>query len=198
MIEAYPLQWPLGYKRTPSQKRIKSRFQQSANMAQMFLRSEVARLGAANLVVSSNAPVKKDGTLYSDWMNKKIDDPGVAIYFIYRKKEMSMCCDQYATVWENVYALAKGIEALRGIERWGISEFMERSFTGFAALPEYADSVSISIWNVLGLFERPDDKKDVEKAYREMAKTAHPDAGGSTEGFQILRNAYKQDLSTYE
>lgn len=111
-MEAYPLQWSLGYKRTNS--RINSKFKQGMDASQRFLRDEINRLGARNLIVSSNIPVRKDGGLYSDYMSRKMDDPGVAIYFKYKGKDISMCCDQYRSVWENIYALGKGIEALRG------------------------------------------------------------------------------------
>jgi hypothetical protein len=127
MKDAYPLAWPIGYKRTKS--RTKSLFKQTPDNAQKHLRDEISRLGASNLIVSSNCMVRNDGFVYSDMSNSKIEDPGVAIYFKYKGKEITMCCDTYERVWENIYALAKGIESIRAIERYGISEFMERAFT---------------------------------------------------------------------
>ena len=111
MYETYPLQWPAGYKRHSPAERIYSRFEQTMDKAQRFLRTEIARLAGTDLIVSSNIPVRRDGGLYADYMNRKLEDPGIAIYFKYNGKQISMCCDQYLRVWENIYALGKGIEA---------------------------------------------------------------------------------------
>lgn len=194
MYEAYPLQWPMGYKRTS--RRFSSRFKTTMDTAQNFLRAEVNRLGGISLVISTNIPTRQDGGLYADWMRRKIDDPGVAIYFRYKGKEVSMCCDQYLTVWENIYALGKGIEALRGMERWGVSEFMERAFTGFAALPHAEDENDI--WLILGLGSKPLDKETVNAAYKAKCKTEHPDTGGSNDRFVRLKTAYDKALSFYK
>ncbi len=195
MIEAYPLQWPAGYKRNAW--RISSQFKQTMEKAQRLLRIEISRIGGTGLIVSTNIPVRKDGLLYSDWMRKKIDDPGVAIYFKYKGKDISMCCDQYEHIWENIYALSKGIEALRGMDRWGVSDFLERAFTGFKALPESTMSEAI-IWQVLGLKERPATKEKVTEAYKAQAKLVHPDiATGSQERFVLLQEAYKKALQFF-
>lgn len=135
-IDAYPLQWPVGYKRTPPDKRTRAPFKQTPDKAQKFLRQEIERMKATDLIISSNVPVRKDGFLYSDQMSAEIDDPGTAIYFKYQGRDVAMCCDRYVRVMDNIYALGKGIEALRGMERWGVSEFLQRAFTGFKALPE--------------------------------------------------------------
>lgn len=195
MSEAYPLTWPVGYPRTTN--RIRSPFLQSMDKAQKFLRKEIDRLGARKLIVSSNIPIRKDGMFYADWMSKKIDDPGVAIYFTYKGKEISMCCDQYLLVWENTYALGKAIEALRGLERWGVSDFLDRAFTGFTALPPSV-TPEVNIWHVLGLTEKPADLKDVVTAYRKKALEVHPDQPtGSKEKFQALQEAYEKALSFF-
>lgn len=99
-MEAYPLHWPTGYKRTTH--RIHSRFEQTMDKAQRFMRDEIIRIGGTQLIVSTNIPVRKDGGLYADWMKKKMEDTGVAIYFQYKGKSISMCCDQYNKIWENV------------------------------------------------------------------------------------------------
>jgi hypothetical protein len=198
MKEAFPLHWPEGYKRTNPGYRKRSQFKQTMDGAQRFLRAEVDRLGASSLIVSSNIPIRQDGGMYADWMRKKIDDPGVAIYFKYKGKDVSMCCDQYVSIWENVYALGKGIEALRGMERWGVSEFLDRAFTGFTALPSSNAIATIDIWLVLGLNVKPDNVDAVHAAYKAAAKKAHPDTGGSTIAFQQLQEAHNKALRFYQ
>ncbi|WP_430900511.1 MULTISPECIES: J domain-containing protein [unclassified Paraflavitalea] len=185
-MEAFPLHWPIGYKRTNS--RIHSRFKVTMDKAQRFLRSEVSKLGGSNLIVSTNIPLRKDGMLYSDWMSRKIDDPGVAIYFKYKGKDIAMCCDQYNKIWENIYALGKGIEALRGMERWGVSDFLDRAFTGFTGIPEKVE-VKKEWYEVLGVSQSA-NAEQIRKSYREKAMVTHPDKGGSPEAFQLVKEAF--------
>lgn len=190
MIDAHPLQWPFGYKRSKSRK--SSAFKQTAENAQKFLRNELYLMGATNIVVSSNIPVRKDGWMYGDMANEKISDPGVAIYFKHKGIDIVMCCDTYFRVWENVYALGKGIEALRGMERWGVSEFMERAFTGFKALPEAREQ---QWFEILGV--PPASPADIIKeAYRKLVQIHHPDKGGTVDGFTRIKNAYLQGLES--
>lgn len=184
----------MGYKRTEC--RISSAFKQTMERAQQFLHEEIKRLGARDLVVSSNIPVRKDGLFYTDWMNRRIDDPGVAIYFKYKGKDVAMCCDQYLKIWENVYALGKSIEAMRALERYGVSEFLERAFTGFAELPpivSQTQKTEQTIWEILGLNGKPLTLEDVKAAYREKAKVLHPDMPtGDADKFRELNSAYEQ------
>lgn len=194
MIEAYPLHWPVGYKRTASQ--INSRFKITMDQAQRFLRAEISRMGGTELIVSTNIPIKKDGLMYADWMSRRMDDSGVAIYFTYKKKKISMCCDQYIRVWENVYALGKGIEALRGMERWGVSDFLDRAFTGFKALP---DSIEMDYaWYKILNVDQNASVDEIKAAYKAKVKVAHPDAGGSVASFNLIQKAYDQGMSLHK
>lgn len=192
MIEAYPLQWPIGYKRTGSTYRTSSPFRQSMDKAQRSLSIELKRIGASSVITSTNVPIRKDGMMYVEYMDRRLDDPGVAVYFKYKGKDVVMCCDKYIRVWENIYALSKGIEALRGMERWGVSEFLDRAFTGFKALPE---SIDQQWWQVLGI--NPDaDPDQIKIAYRNLTKVHHPDAGGNVEMFNRINKAYQQAIAT--
>jgi hypothetical protein len=65
--------------------------------------SELRLLGAAEIVVSSNVPVKADGLLYAD--NKRIDDPGIAVYFTFKKKKLVMARDAFTSVAGNLRTL---------------------------------------------------------------------------------------------
>ena len=194
-MEAYPLQWPLGYKRT--EQRTWSQFKQSMESAQNFLRDEIRRMGAADLVVSTNLPIRKDGMLYTDSMKRKIDDPGAAIYFNYKGKPISMCCDKYLSVGENIYALGKGIEALRGLERWGISDFLDRAFTGFMELPENAGPSTQEKWYEVLEVDPKASLFEIKVAYKLKTKQSHPDSGGSTEEFLRVKAAYDQGIKSF-
>lgn len=193
-IDAFPLHWPLGYKRTSEGQRIRSPFKQSMETTQKFIRRQIDLLGAAGMIISSNIPVRKDGGLYTDYMSRKIDDPGVAVFFRLGSAGegyVSMCCDQYMTVWENLYALGKSIEAIRALERYGCSEFMQRVFTGFKELP--LETSGRPWWEVLNV-HRMASASEIRQAYLVKAKAAHPDAGGSPEEFIKVQKAYEEAL----
>lgn len=194
MAESFPLDWPLGYKRTKT--RIQSKFKESLDGSQLFLQAELRRLGARKVVISSNIPLRRDGGIYTEYLSKKIADPGIAVYFTYKDQQVVMCCDQYEYPWENVSALGRGIEAIRTMERYGVSEFMERAFTGFKALPETVQVSSQPWFQVLGVNENS-SKDDIKNAYRKLAQVHHPDSGGgNNEMFHRITNAYQQGLAS--
>lgn len=192
MIEAFPLDWPLGFQRTDRAKRKHSNFKQTPGAAQDFLHNEVRRIGGKRLIVSTNIPVRKDGMMYVDYITKRQEDPGVAIYFEMDGDQVSMCCDQYEKVLDNLYALGKSVEALRGIDRWGCSEFIKRAFSGFKALPE-SGSAAGTFWDILDL-QPTRDEDLIKQMYRAQSKKHHPDAGGDPDKFDSLTKAYDQAL----
>jgi hypothetical protein len=145
MVEAFPLQWPQGWQR--SRLQISSRFETNTTKALSLLNGEVSRLGGRSLVISTNVPLKADGTMRAD---REPVDPGVAVYFQRNEKPVVFACDKFDVVRDNLLAIAKTIEAMRGIERWGASEMMERAFSGFKGLPEKA-SEGEDCWKVLEL-----------------------------------------------
>ncbi len=197
-ITAYPLTWPVGYKRTPDAYRTWSRFNQSYGKAQNFMRDEVQRLGGSNLIVSTNLRIRKDGMLYADELNRKIDDPGVAIYFQRKGKPVAMCADKYLRIWENMYALGKSIEAMRGMDRWGVSEMLDRAFTGFTALPDAIVTAAPNWWEVLGFDNNPGSICAVKARYYELVKQHHPDVGGDTKKIKLINWAYTEALKQLE
>jgi hypothetical protein len=85
-------------------------------------------------------------------------------------------------------AIEKTIEAVRGIDRWGASEMLERAVQAFEALP-----APKSCWDVLGL--RPGASRDeISLAHRDKARRAHPDAGGSASAMAELNAARDEAL----
>lgn len=188
-MEAFPLHWPFGYKRTVSKKR--SAFKKTMAEAQKALHDEIRKLGGRELIVSTNIPVRKDGFFHNDWNKKNISDPGVAIYFKFKGKDVSMCCDQYENVWENTYALAKGIEALRGMDRWGVSEFIDRAFTGFTQI----EGIKVRSWYEILEVDRICTVDQVKTNYRRLARLYHPDLNehykGDDSKIKEINNAFE-------
>lgn len=123
------------------------------------------------ITISSDIPLRADGMPRAD--RGEPQDPGIAVYFKFDGRDLSFACDSYETTRDNLRALALTIKALRGIQRWGASDLMDRAFRGFAALPEKATSP----WReTLGFKEQDLVTADkIESRYRELVKKHHPD-----------------------
>jgi hypothetical protein len=134
--DAYPLAWPQGWDRTPRHRRSSGAWRSNSfYIVRRALENEIARLGGRYAVISTNALVRQDGAPYASEIGKVHDDPGVAVYFERKEKQMVFACDTYDRIWKNMRAITKTIEAIRGIERWGASDMLERSLSAFQALP---------------------------------------------------------------
>ena len=191
-VQSYPLQWPEGWARTPWEKRTDGRrFNTTFTKARDDLFHELKLLGAKSPVVSSWLPVRRDGMPYADQARRRIDDPGVAVYFQLRGRQMVMARDAFWTVHDNLRSICLGVAHLRGLERHGGGQMMERAFAGFAALaaPDTRDPFAI-----LGL--RPDAASvaGINYQFRNLAKKHHPDNGGSVEEMQKLTWARDEAL----
>ena len=185
-FDSFPLFWPFGVKRSGGSTWSRFSPKLSLKVARDALKDEVRRLGAENLVISTNMRTREDGDVYSN--AKEPDDPGVAIYLRFRDAPRSMACDQYRRVRDNTWALAKTISAMRDIDRWGVSEMLERMFTGFKALPAPTGRP----WNVVLRVDPHVDTNTVRAAYRALAMKSHPDAGGGESEYQEIIQAWDE------
>jgi len=191
VTEAFPLAWPEGWPRTPSNRRGSSRFGKNLGFNQIReLQDELRRLGARNVVISSNVPIRQDGLPYSSESKRRYDDPGVAVYFTLKGKQLSMARDSYWTPWENIRSLVLAIDAIRSIERHGGSTMMDRAFSGFTALPKPGGA---DWWEVLQV-PRSAGRMIIEAKFRELARDRHPDRGGSDDQMAELNRARAQAL----
>jgi len=135
------------------------------------LAGEIQRLGAINELLSTNVPVGLKGLPYSGSAEPR--DPGVAIYFDLKDKPVCMACDKWDRVADNIAAIAQHIDALRRIDRYGVGR-VEQAFAGYAALPPSAEDWRI----ILGVGDYA-TLDQVDAAFLEKARSAHPDAGGT-------------------
>lgn len=181
---SFPLSWPEGRPRTSYRKNAR-KFDTGNKSFSHFrddLLDELRRLGATRIILSSNVPLRNDGLPRAD--AREPIDPGVAIYFDFKQKPMCFACDRFDYVRQNLRAITLTIEAIRGIQRWGSSDMMERAFRGFTALPERASEA----WRDVFGFEHNQKvtSDEVETAFRRLAHSAHPDKGGTLDQWQHL------------
>ena len=122
------------------------------------------------------------------------EDKGVAVYFNLKGESQVFACDKWKRIEDNMRAIRKTIEAIRGIERWGSSEMMNRAYMGFIALPEVSKESAVPIWwKVLGV-NRYASIAEIENAYQVAAKKTHPDAGGSHDEFVKVTKAREETM----
>lgn len=190
MTQAHPLQWPVGKPRTVSPRHSAFKVA-SIDKATKALLHELRLLGAEHVVISTNMRLRAtDGLPYS--RDKMPADKGVAVYFSYLLKQMTFACDQWEELKDNIYAIAKTIEALRGIERWGSGDMMQQAFSGFLALP--APALKRDPLVVFGFKRLPASYAEVKARWRELAAKYHPDNQDThdAEKFEELRQAHEE------
>ncbi len=185
---AYPLSWPVNWPRT-SFRRVSNFGAHSVAGATEEVLAQLKMLGVGNwnVVISTNLALRNDGLPRSD--QKTPADPGVAIYFKLKDRPTVLACDKWGKVEENIWAIAKHIDAMRGQNRWGVGN-VEKAFAGYAALPAPGESTAATWYNVLGVQEACTFEYAQER-YREEARACHPDArGGSHESMVRLNTAW--------
>lgn len=188
--EAFPLTWPEHWPRTARERIQQSRFGTWAKPVTMakacqLLYDELRRLGVSDIIVSSNVRVRLDGLPMSG--QAQPNDKGIAVYFKFKGRQTVFACDKWHRVEDNLYAVAKHVEALRGQHRWGVGS-IDQAFRGYQALPER--SGGSAWWEVLGVAINASEEQ-ITNAYRAKAKLAHPDTGGSHEKMTALNDAYR-------
>ena len=198
--QAYPLHWPAAWPRVPESDRREARFSYGRGQqgwsrtrgASLFvavnnLLEELDRLGAANVVISTNIPVRRDGLPYSN--RREPDDSGVAVYFNLAQENKCFPCDRWDRVADNIHAIGLSVGALRGLDRWGASHMVDAAFKGFRALP-----AGPQWWETLGLSSDSAGAEEIKRAFRQKAKIVHPDQGGNSEEMIRLKEAYDTGL----
>ena len=151
------------------------------------LNRELAMLGAKYLTISSNLRLRDDGQPAGQQPNPS--DPGVCVYFRLSGQPRCLPCDRWDRAADNLAAIAKYVEALRGQIRWGVGS-ADVAFAGFKALPNggaeaivtpermtvevatrvVASAAGVAVTDVLDRSRWPD-------VYRDGAKHRHPDSG---------------------
>lgn len=198
MIEAYPLCWAPGWKRTTNPKRSRFGKHQLPTVARSKdnVLSVLRLMGAKDVIISTNIKLRNDGLPYSGL--KEPDDRGVAVYF--KKKindqwqDLCIACDTFDHVGCNLHAIGLSIEAMRGMERWGCSEILNRAFTGFKALPEEGTKTQSSWWEILDVPQNASED-EIKTAYRTKAALHHPDKpGGDHDQFILIQQSYEQGI----
>ena len=155
------------------------------------LRYELARITAADVVIEAGYKphqVRADGWPYS---NAVPEHHQIRVSFKTGKVSMSFFQGLFggsiSCVPYNVWLIAMTLEALRAVDRYGCTQGGEQ-YRGWAQLPGGSAPIAAAEWaNVegarafLGQMCVLPSGTELSKLWREAAKVAHPDAGGSNE-----------------
>ena len=194
--QAYPLSWPAGWPRTRFTATSGFGSHTITECVDDILR-QLRLIGAQSVVISSNLVLRNDGLPRSG--QGQPNDKGVAVYFKLNKADRVLACDRWTRVEDNMWAIAKHIDAMRGQQRWGVGT-IEQAFTGYAALPAAGQSDQQAWWQVLGLggnlagMEPQMAAAYINTAYKAEARKRHPDAGGSDKAMAELNVAREEGL----
>ena len=193
MTYEYPLSWPPGFPRTkyPAQ----SRFDTPEERVKRNLEFQLDLMDATNVVVTTNSELRRDGRPYA---NQHISDTGVVVYFTRKGREQAIARDNWDSIRDNLQAVAKTIEAVRGVERWGLARWsMLHSRASLPSprqqLPAFRCGPGVRGTRCLGV--APDAPREViEAAGKAMQRKTHPDADGSDWEFQEVQEAIQEAM----
>jgi hypothetical protein len=183
-----------------------SRFRASWDDTIRLLLSEVDQLDGSLVVVQVDADpteIRRDGMLRA---RARVNFPGVKVSFDSRHGPLTYATDAYEQRWgsdmtswqANVRAIALALEALRAVDRYGVTHTGEQ-YRGWTALADkpyaHGEMTVVEAERVLrdaaGLPADASlgDKGSITAAYRIAARTMHPDAGGNADAFQLITTA---------
>lgn len=177
------------------------------------LKAELHRIGVREAVMQlavRERDIRIDGGLRAD---AKPSHPGVVLSFTHpRQGPVTFACDKWVTWQANIRGITKALEALRLVDRYGITQSGEQ-YAGWKELPsgvpmsqgyvEEALSPPEAARIIAGAVSGPHDlgqnttlvltDPDFRKyAYRQAVKLAHPDAGApESDGFLRIQKAMK-------
>lgn len=169
-----------------------------------LLDRELHALGAREFVMlidCTEVDLKLNGDLRA---SARPSTPRVAVSFTSTKGPLMFACGRFNDWRDNVRAVALGLEALRKVDRYGITQAAEQ-YRGFQPLPpgspmpppsgrmsveeaarlmlDLADEHVAAVADVLR------DPSIASVVYRAAAKRHHPDAGGDAVTFRRLTEA---------
>lgn len=174
-------------------RRTLSNFSASWSATLAELSREMRHLNARNgelLVAIRPDDFRLDGKPRA---NAKQEHPGVILSFDSSVGHLSYPCDTFTRWQDNVRAIALALEALRKVDRYGVTKRGEQ-YRGFLALEATAAPAGFATaddalaflgkFTSLGLAEMKTIDGAPTRALRRAQRETHPDAGGDAATFQ--------------
>jgi hypothetical protein len=180
--------WPGGL--TPPHRRRYSQFGASMSSTLETLRRELGELGAKNVVMQialREQDFRIDGYPRA---NSRPEHPGVILSMDTQHGPLSYPCDTFTDWHDNLRAIALALEALRKVDRYGVTRRGEQ-YAGFKAIGSgiampaqmTADEAMRVLLAAAGV-----DEVD-ERTFRLAQRSTHPDYDGTAEEFDRVMQA---------
>jgi hypothetical protein len=191
-------QWP--GERTP--ERRSAPFRATYPQTLDLLEYELRHLGARDVIIQveglSRDDIRNDGWPRGQWKCLQ-NRPGVIVSFESPKGAISMPCDKFQDWQDNLRAIAKSLEALRMVDRYGVTRGNEQ-YRGWAKLEAPGAKNGkmdrdAAFRFLAGLHKSPPENLSrlSSDQLRDICRTArienHPDRGGSHETFVNIGEA---------
>lgn len=184
-------QWP----GVPTRNRRHSRFKTNLSDTYRLLERELLHLGCKRLVIQADCErrmIRNDGLLRSD---ARLRGPGVILSFDSKHGSLSYPCDTFAN-WDcNLRAIALALEALRKVDRYGVTKRAEQ-YRGWQQLPApdtadrwTRDDALRFLSRILGEEYHLNGEGSIETKLRQAEFKTHPDRGGNAEDFKTVQRA---------
>lgn len=187
-LRFHPLtEWPAAAT-PPSKRGGPYSFRAKWNDTLELLEDELTRLRATDVVIS--VALRPEDIRIDGWPRSNAAPPrhpGVILSFGSKHGPLRYLTDRYVDWRHNVRAVALGLQALRAVDRYGITERGEQ-YVGWKAIPASTggESARALLQRLGGVDEGPADPKSL---YRRALITAHPDHGGTRELLEQVQDA---------
>lgn len=183
-------QWP--GQQTKSRK--PSQFSAPWSKTLDLLERELGMLNARNIVIQAAVAfddIRNDGMLRA---SARPSWPGVILAFDSKHGPLSYPCDQFSDWQSNVRAIALALEALRAVDRYGVTKRAEQ-YQGWAKLPGPTHELAmtpqqaVTVLGKAACDQTPISRETLEDVYRRACAATHPDVGGDAVAFKQVQAA---------
>lgn len=165
--------WPY-----PPRPRQTDRFDSSWDATLDKLDLEITRIDGDDVVIGIVAPSTAISISGALRYRSQITHPGAEVSFQVGERRLTFHTDAYSSLGSNLRAIALGLEALRAVDRYGITSTAEQ-YAGFAQLTAGGPDP-----------ERGRRLAELHGSVAEALKRTHPDHGGDAQQFADVQ-AYR-------
>ena len=128
-----PLLWPDHWPKTATEKRKPPKDNVTHYMvARDYIYNELRGLRATNVLISSNIPINQYGEPFLEYAEKRLDAPGVAVYFFVDDKPYVMACDAWEYPKDNLRAIGIAIGHIRATARTVAPYYLDIMLSAFS------------------------------------------------------------------
>jgi len=184
--------WPNTKTRHPKSAVFRSRYEQTLEL----LDKELLMLKVRKAIIQIDlleSQIRNDGLPRS---GARPQFQGVILSFESKYGPLKYATDVFSEWKDNLRAIALGLEALRKVDRYGITKKGEQ-YTGWKALPAAITEIA-DVYSAAEFIQRFSGRRASDiieypsvlcEAYKKAALKLHPDKGGSNEQFDLLNKA---------